>query len=103
LEDRINQLRTELEVLEAHYAVESKVAADARLRQRKGLPLVNLPPGHWYTLEEVAELFGLSRQTVYLKVVKHREFRSLVVRSGKGDNQRKRRMVFVPSDWNREH
>jgi hypothetical protein len=102
LADRIAVLRGELEVLEAHQALAAKLAADARLRAKQGKPPLLLPKGEWYTIEEAEAVLGVTRQSVHLYVVR-RTLRSLQVRCGKTGGGRKRRLVFIPDDWNKEH
>jgi hypothetical protein len=83
LEEHVNRLRLEVEAEEARLAAEKKGMKD---------PL---------TIEEFMQLTGYSRQTAMLKI-RRREIRSLVVRAGK-TSARKRRMVEMPTDWNKEH
>ena len=66
LDERIDALRSELEELEAHRALEAKLAADAKAREKEGLPPLALPKGAWYTPAEAEAILGVTRQSVHL-------------------------------------
>lgn len=83
LDERIADLRKEIETLEAHAAAERKGVFDA------------------VTIEEFMTATGLSRQSVMLRIAR-KEVKSFLVRAGKPPIQRKRRMIVPPENWNRE-